>query len=149
KRSFVVKLDPRLHTTQAQLEQRFDLLMRIHAALNRLDSNLNRAIDARSALEKAVSDKSVSSAAAGPALKELRHDIDGLVDLRIQSSEGALVYPGRLRSWLTSIAAQVSTAFVPPTPSMVEVADGYIHDAAAGVARLQSDVAAANAVMKH
>ncbi len=149
KQSFVVKLDPRLHTTQAQLEQRFDLLMRIHAALNRLDSNLNRAIDARSALEKAIADKRVSSAAAAPALKELRHDIDGLVDLRIQSSEGALVYPGRLRSWLTSIATQVSTAFVPPTPSMVEVADGYIHDAAAGVTRLQSEVAAARKVMNH
>ena len=147
--SFVVKLDPRLHTTQAQLEQRFDLLMRIHAALNRLDSNLNRAIAARSALEKAIAEKRVPSAAAGPALQQLRHDIDGLVDLRIQSSEGALVYPGRLRSWLTSIATQVSTAFVAPTPSMVEVADGYIQNAAAGVARLHSDVAAARKVMNH
>jgi photosystem II stability/assembly factor-like uncharacterized protein len=149
KQSFVVKLDPRLHTTQAQIEQRFDLLMRIHAALNRLDTNLNQAIDARNALAKAISDKRVSAKAAGPALTALRHDIDGLVDLRIQSSEGALVYPGRLRSWLTSIATQVSTAFVPPTPSMVEVADGYIHDAAAGVVRLQSDVAAAHKVMNH
>lgn len=149
KQPFVVKLDPRLHTTQAQLVQRFNLLMRIHAALNRLDSNLNRAIDARSALEKAVSVKSVSAAAAGPALKQLRHDIDGLVDLRIQSSEGALVYPPRLRSWLSSIATQVSTAFVPPTPSMVKVANGYIHDAATGVARLQADVAAAHKVMNH
>ncbi len=73
----------------------------------------------------------------------LNHDIDGLVDLKIQSGEGALVYPGRLRAWLTSIAGQVSMAFVPPTPAMVQVADGYISDAASGVSRLQSDVAAA------
>ena len=72
-----------------------------------------------------------------------------MVDLKIQSSEGALVYPPRLRAWLTLIAGQVSTAFVAPTPAMVQVADGYIADAAAGVPRLQSDVAAANAVLKH
>lgn len=149
RRAFVVKLDPRLPTTQAQLQQRFDLLMRIHGALNRLDVNLNRAIDARSALEKAMAHRSVAAAAAQPALGLLNRDIDDLVDLRIQSSEGALVYPPRLRSWLTSIAGQVSMAFVPPTPAMVEVADDYIRDAAEGVSRLHADVAAANRVLKH
>jgi photosystem II stability/assembly factor-like uncharacterized protein len=149
KQPFVVKLDPTSQTTQAQLQQRFDLLMRIHEALNRLDSNLNRAIDARAALQKAVADNSVSGDGAQPALGRLNRDMDALVDLKIQSSEGALVYPGRLRSWLTSIADQVSTALVPPTPAMVEVADGYINDAATGVSRLQSDVAAANKVMNH
>jgi hypothetical protein len=59
------------------------------------------------------------------------------------------VYPPRLRSWLTSIAGQVSMAFVPPTPAMVEVADDYIRDAAEGVSRLHADVAAANRVLKH
>jgi hypothetical protein len=52
KQPFVVKLDPTLQTTQAQLQQRFDLLMRIHDALNRLDINLNKAIAARAALER-------------------------------------------------------------------------------------------------
>jgi hypothetical protein len=72
-----------------------------------------------------------------------------MLDLKIQSSKGALVYPPRLREWLTLIAGQVSTAFVAPTPAMVQVADGYIADAAAGVPRLQSDVAAANGALKH
>ena len=40
-------------------------------------------------------------------------------------------------------------AFVPPTPAMVLVADGYINDAGSGVSRLQSDVAAANKVLNH
>ncbi len=149
KQPFVVELDPRLQTTQAQLQQRFDLLMRIHDAVNRLDTSLNRAIDARSALEKAVADKSVSTSRAQPALDGLSRDIDDLVDLRIQSGEGALVYPGRLRSWLTSIASQVSEALVPPTPAMVQVADGYIQDAGAGVSRLQSDITAAREVSSH
>ncbi len=149
KQSFMVKLDPTLQTTQAGLQQRFDLLMRLHAAVNRLDVNLNQAIDDRSALEKAVADKSVSAGKARPVLSRLSRDIDGQVDLKIQSSEGALVYPPRLREWLTLTAGQVSTAFVAPTPAMVQVADGYIADAAAGVRRLQSDVAAANGVLKH
>jgi photosystem II stability/assembly factor-like uncharacterized protein len=149
KRRFTVELDPALRTTQAQLQQRFDLLMRIHDALSRLDSHLNQAIDSRDALAKAVAGGSVPASAAQPALARLNRDIGQLVDLRIQSSEGALVYPPRLRSWLTSIASQVGMAFVPPTPSMVKVADGYINDAAAGVSRLRSDVAAANGMLHH
>ncbi|HEV2214838.1 MAG TPA: hypothetical protein VGR64_06075, partial [Terracidiphilus sp.] len=143
KQPFAVSLDPRLHTTQAQLEQRFALLMRIHNAMNKLDTNLNAALDARDALQKAN-----SGSQAQPALDSLNRDIDNLVDLRIQSGEGALVYPPRLRSWLSAISSQISTALVPPTPAMVQVANGYINDTDAGVARLKSDVAAANKLLK-
>jgi hypothetical protein len=146
--SFEVKLDPNLNTTQAELKQRFDLLMRIHDAVNELDTTLNQAIAARDSLQQAIDEKSLSADQAKPALDRLSHDIDGLVDLKIQSGEGALVYPGRLRSWLTSIASQVSLALVPPTPAMVKVADGYIQDANAGVSRLKSDVTAAHGVLK-
>ncbi len=149
KQAFAVKLDPTVATTQSQLQQRFALLMRIQDALNGLDTNLNQAIDARDALQKAEADRSVSGGDAQAAVDHLNRDIDALVDLKIQSGEGALVYPGRLRAWLSAIAGQVSMAFVPPTPTMVQVADGYINDAAAGVSRLQSDVAAANQVLHH
>jgi len=149
KQPFVVKLDPRLQTTQAELQQRFDLLMRIHDALNQLDTNLNQAIDARDALQKSISSGSASGNQEQPALDRLNKDIDDLVDLKIQSGEGALVYPPRLRSWLSSIAGQISMALVPPTPAMVEVAEGYIQDAGSGVSRLQADVAAANGVLHH
>jgi hypothetical protein len=149
KQSFVVKLDPTVQTTPAELQQRFDLLMRLNAAVNQLDVSLNQAIDARDALDKAVAGKSVAAGSAQPVLSRLGRDIDGMVDLKIQSSEGALVYPPRLRAWLTLIAGQVGTAFVAPTPAMVRVADEYIADAAAGVPRLQSDVAAADGVLKH
>ena len=146
KQPFVVKLDPRLQTTQAQLQQRFDVLERIHDALNRLDTNLNDAIDTRDSLQKAIG-SSAGNDQARAALDKLNRDIDDLVDLRIQSSEGALVYPGRLRSWLSAITNQVEMAFVAPTPAMVQVANGYIHDAGAAVARLRSDVAAARATV--
>ncbi len=129
---------------RSALQQRFDLLMQIHDALNQLDTNLNQAIDARDALQKAIADGTMTGDQAKKALDDLNRDIDDLVDLKIQSGEGALVYPGRLRSWLTSIATQVGLAFVPPTPAMVQVADGYIQDADAGVSRLKADIAAAH-----
>jgi photosystem II stability/assembly factor-like uncharacterized protein len=144
--SFEVKLDPRLQTTQAELQQRFDVLMQVHEALNQMDTKLNEAIDARDALQKAIADGSRSGSGAQKALDDLNRDIEDLVDLKIQSGEGALVYPGRLRSWLTSIASQVGLALVAPTPSMVEVAGGYVHDAAAGVARLTKDIDAAKPI---
>jgi hypothetical protein len=142
KQSFTIKLDPRLTTTQAELQQRFALLMRLHDAVNRLDTNLNQAIDTRDALEK-----STANGRASDALAKLNRDIDNLVDLRIQSSEGALVYPGRLRAWLSAITGQVEMALVAPTPAMVQVANGYIRETDAGVARLQADLAAARGVV--
>ncbi len=148
KQPFVVKLDPRLGTSQAELQQQFHLLMQIHDALNGLDTALNQAIAVRSSLERAVAKKKDSAPAARQALAGLDRDIDGLVDLRIQSGEGALVYPPRLRAWLTSIASQVGMALVAPTPAMQQVAASYIAQAHAGVARLESDVASANAVLK-
>ncbi|HVX38116.1 MAG TPA: hypothetical protein VHB25_00990 [Gemmatimonadaceae bacterium] len=141
KQPFVVKLDPRLHTTMAELQQRFDVLKRVHDAVNQLDLTLNQAIDARDSLQKAV-DAGKADAQTRSALDKLNHDIDDLVDLKIQSGEGALVYPPRLRSWLSAITGQVDMAFVPPTPAMLQVANGYVVEAGAGVARLKADLAA-------
>lgn len=135
KQPFVIKLAPNVAASQADLEQRFDLLMRIHDAINTLDTNLNEAIARRDALQ--------SSNANSAALDALNRDIDGVVDFKIRSSEGGLVYPPRLRSWLSFITNQVSMAMAAPTPAMVQVADGYIADANAAVARLKADIAAA------
>jgi photosystem II stability/assembly factor-like uncharacterized protein len=147
KQPVVIKLDPRLTTTQAELQQRFALLMQLHGAVNSLDTTLNKAIDARDSLAKAAANGGAAAARSRAALDNLNRDIDNLVDLRIQSSEGALVYPPRLRAWLSAITGQVDMAFVAPTPAMVQVGNGYIREAAAGVARLQADIVAAHGVV--
>jgi hypothetical protein len=142
-----IKLDPRLHTTAAELQTRFALLMRLHDAVNGLDTKLNEAISARDSLQKTLGNGGAENTQSHATLDKLNRDIDNLVDLRIQSGEGALVYPPRLRSWLSAITGQIEMALVPPTPAMVQVANGYISDAAAGVARLQADLAGARAVV--
>ena len=149
KQPFVVKLDPNLSTSQAGLQQRFDLLLSIQASMNRLDIALNDATAARSKIEKAVVDKQMSARRAREALADLNRDIDAVIDFKIQSSRGFDVFPPRLRSWLSAIYTRVDYAYVQPTPEMTQVANGYIDDEHKGVARLQSDVARASALLKH
>jgi photosystem II stability/assembly factor-like uncharacterized protein len=147
KQPFVVKLDPRYPTTQAELQQRFDLLMRIHDSIGRLDTALNQAIDARSALEKAIADRKISDGRAQKALAALNHDIEGLVDLRIQSDEGSLVYAGMLRAWLSWLTDAVSASLLPPTPAMEKTANTYIGQERDGVVRLSADTRRADEVL--
>ncbi len=147
KQPFMVKLDPRLSTTQAGLQQRFDLLMQIQAAINRLDITLNQATADRSRLEQVVAGK--SSSQARQALADLNRDINAVIDFQIQSSRGFDVFPPRLRSWLSAIYTRVDFAYAQPTPEMTQVANGYIDDERQGVARLQSDLARASAALRH
>jgi photosystem II stability/assembly factor-like uncharacterized protein len=149
KQPFVVKLDPNSSTTQADLQERFNLLTRLQAAMNQLDTVLNQATAARRELHMAVTQKQVSAREARKVQGELGRDIDAMIDFRIQSSRGFDVFPPRLREWLSAIYNRVDYAYVRPTPEMTQVANGYIDDAHNGAARLQSDVAQTSAVLKH
>jgi hypothetical protein len=135
-----VKLDPRLDTTPAGLQQRFDALMQVHDAMNRLNTSLNAAIDARTALQNASSGK------AKKASEALNRDINKFVNLQIQSGEGGLVYPPRLRAWLSYISGALGEQFVQPTPAMIKVKDMFVGEANAAVKTLDADVASAKAV---
>src|SRR6185437_5314378 len=104
KQPFEVKLDPNLSTTQADLQERFDLLMKLRNAMDRLDDALNHGTSARHALQAAMADKQVSERKARKVVADLGRDIDASIDFRIQSSRGFDVFPPRLREWLTGIA---------------------------------------------
>jgi hypothetical protein len=121
--------------------------MQIHDSIGRLDTALNQAIDARSALQKAMADKKVSASRAQKALAALNHDIEGLVDLRIQSDEGSLVYAGMLRAWLSWLTDEVSASLLPPTPAMEKTASTYIGQERDGVVRLSADIKRAGEVL--
>ena len=149
KQPFVVKLDPNLGTTTAELQQRFDLLMQIHGTIDRLNTSLNQAIDARHALEKAAGAKSVSARHAHQVLASLNDDIDAVVNFKITTLEGPLNFPPKLRAWLGFITNSVSMAFVAPTASQRQVADMEIKQANAAISRLQTDVTSTQAVLKH
>jgi hypothetical protein len=145
KQPFIVKLDPRLSTTQADLQQRFNLLLNIQGAMNRLDIALNHATAARRELKMAMAARQASGSQARRAAGDLGHDIDAA----IQSSRGFDVFPPRLREWLSAIYNRVDYAYVRPTDEMTQVANEYIDDANRSVAHLQSDVERASAALKH
>jgi photosystem II stability/assembly factor-like uncharacterized protein len=140
KQSFVVKLDPRSDSTSAELQQRFDLLMKIYDAIDQLDTSINSAVSARDSLQGNDSDT------AKKAVSALNHDINAAVDFKIQSGEGGLVYPPRLRAWLSFIFSEVDRSLMPPTPAMVQVANEYVGQAQQADAKLKSDVQNAQSV---
>ncbi|MGH8232970.1 MAG: WD40/YVTN/BNR-like repeat-containing protein [Rhodanobacteraceae bacterium] len=147
KQAFEVKLDPRLHTSAAGLQARFDTLMQLNRSIGSLDTQLNKVIAMRDSLKKAVAEKRVNIAVATKGVAALDQDIDAYVDLKIKSSEGALVYPPKLRSWLSAISDQVDFQFVRPTPSMSKVASTYIDESDQAVSRMKSDLQSANLVL--
>ena len=149
KQPLVVKLDPRLDTTPQQLQQRFELLMQIHNTLNRMDTLLNQAIDARSALQKTVADTRLSAGASQAALAALDRDIGNLVQLKMQSAEGSLVYEPKLRSHLAYLANDIGLAFTPVTPAQQQVFAVLSAQAERGEVRLRSDISRANALLRH
>ena len=149
KQPFVVELDPNLSTTTSELQQRFDLLMQIYEARDRLHISVNKALDARAALEKAVASKGAPARQAKQALASLNRDIDAVVNFKITTLEGPLNFPPRLSAWLGYITESASMAFVAPTQSQREVADMEIKRANTAISRLQSDVAGAKAMLNH
>ncbi|HKV98004.1 MAG TPA: glycosyl hydrolase, partial [Gammaproteobacteria bacterium] len=140
KQPFEVRLDPRLKTTPEQLQARFHLLMQIHDTLDSLNNKLNQAIGARTALQKAVTDGKVSTRRARTALAALDRDIADLVQLKIKSSEGDLVYEPKLRSHLALLANDIEINYMPLTQVQEQgfaILSGRAH---AGEARLQQDI---------
>jgi photosystem II stability/assembly factor-like uncharacterized protein len=144
KQSFDVALDPRLHASQDDLAARLALELKIHTALDSLDKKLNEAIALRTKLEAAVRDHRLTEAQAGSALSGLNAEISNLVELRIQSSEGSVIYETRLRSHLAYLAADVELAYQRPVPAEYAVFDKLNQEAQAGEQKLDDAIAAAN-----
>ncbi|MGE5323036.1 MAG: WD40/YVTN/BNR-like repeat-containing protein, partial [Actinomycetota bacterium] len=97
---FAVALDPRLHATQQDLEARLALDLKIHADLNALDKDINRALVARENVEKAVSSHKLTNAQATATLAALNRDIDSVAQMKMKASEGSLLHETRLRDYL-------------------------------------------------
>ena len=133
---FAVALDPRIHATAADLAAELALQLQIHTALDTLDRKLNQAIALRGKLAKA-------GTASSPAARELDQTIASLVQLKIQSSEGSLLYPTKLRSHLAYLAADIALAYRRPTAAQFAVFQHLQAQQQAGVQKLDAAIAAA------
>ncbi|MDE3136526.1 MAG: glycosyl hydrolase, partial [Acidobacteriota bacterium] len=145
--SFNVTLDPRLDASTEDLNARLALEQKIHSALDTLNKTINRAIDAREKLEAAVRGHKLTEAQARPAIAALTREIDSVVQLATQSSEGTLLFPTKLRSHLAYLAADIDLAYTKPTDAQYTVFEELDKQAATGEKNLEAAIDAANKVM--
>ena len=140
-RAFNVALDPRLHPAPDALARRLALELRIHGALDKLDRTINQAIALRDRLNTAVADHRLGKAKARAALASLDGAIGNLVQLKIQSSEGSLLYETKLRSHLAYLAADIELAYTQPNAAQYAVFAMLDQHANAGERQLTAAIA--------
>jgi photosystem II stability/assembly factor-like uncharacterized protein len=145
--SFNVTLDPRIDASREDLAARLALERKIHTALDTLNKTINRAIEAREKLEAAVRSRKLTEAQAGPAIANLTREIDSVVQLATQSSEGTLLHPTKLRSHLAYLAADIDLGYTRPTEAQYAVFEELDQQAATAEKNLEAAIAAANKLM--
>jgi photosystem II stability/assembly factor-like uncharacterized protein len=118
---FEVKLDPRVHVSQGDLEQQFTLLMGLHEELNGVYDAVNQIQDVRSQiaglkrrLPENASTKGIASS-ADDLDKKLEAVRDRMVNLTISANEDSLAYPPQFDTKLAYLAMDVSSADSAPT----------------------------------
>jgi hypothetical protein len=144
-RTFLVKKNPNVEATQADLEAQLALGKKIHAKLNATDQAILRLRKVRGEINdyldrlhgsKASSDS--IKAVAKPIVAKLTDIEDALIQTRSHSGEDPLNYPIRLNDKLAGVAAITGAGFARPTQQdyqvfaklsrRVDVQLGRLHD---------------------
>src|SRR5438270_88935 len=119
--AFELKLDPRVHVSQADLEQQFNLLMETREELSRVYDSVNQIQDVRAQLAglkrrlpQTASTKTIVNA-ADDLEKKLIAVRDEFVNLTISANEDSLAYPPQLDAKLAYLAMDAGTADSAPT----------------------------------
>lgn len=148
RQSLTVALDPRIHSTQQDLEAELALEMQIRADLDSLDTATNKTIDARDRLEKAVADHKLTQAQAAGLIEALNQEIDNVAQMAIRSSEGNLLHETKLRGDLAYLGTDVGWAYARPTAAQYAVFHNLDAKAKAAEQSLQSRTAEAERALQ-
>jgi len=118
---FEVKLDPRVHVSEADLQQQFSMQEQIHAELNAVYDAVNQIQDVRSQvlglkrrLPENASAKTIT-ASADDLDKKLIAVRDEFVNLTISANEDSLAYPPQMDAKWAFLANDLGTADSAPT----------------------------------
>jgi photosystem II stability/assembly factor-like uncharacterized protein len=116
-----LKLDPRVHVSQADLDQQFNLLVQIHDRLNQTYDAVNQIQDVRfqvAGLKRRLPENASAKAIAVSA-DDLENKLvavrDEFVNLTISANEDSLAYPPQMDAKLAFLALDVGTADAAPT----------------------------------
>ncbi len=129
---FAIRLDPRVHASDDDLAARFALEMKVYRTLDALDSAIDRAMAAAPRLP-------------APRRAAVRAAIADLVELESHSSEGDLLHETKLRTHIAFFGNELEMSYHKPTDAELATYDELSGEATAGIARLQSLMATAQA----
>jgi photosystem II stability/assembly factor-like uncharacterized protein len=124
---FSIAKDPRLQTTQDELKEQFDFLMKIrdkvseaHEAVNTIRDIRRQTDDLVKRLEKHALKDSVANSAKrlNEQLKKIEEEI---IQVKIKSGQDALNYPIKLNDKIASLIGVVSGADTKPTKQSYDV----------------------------
>jgi photosystem II stability/assembly factor-like uncharacterized protein len=158
KQSFEVKLDPRVETTQGDLQEQLDFLLKIRDKLSATDEAINTIRD----IKKQIDDVSkraqglASRSTIRDAVKALNEKLSSveeeLIQVKIKSSQDPLNYPIKLNNKLAGVASTVGSADTRPTKQQYDVYNELSTKIDAQLARLKelvsTEVPAFNKLVK-
>ena len=118
---FDLKLDPRVNVSQADLEQQFNLIAKVHERLNQVYDAVNQIQDVRSqvaGLKRRLPENAGVKTIADSAEdleKKLVAVRDQFLNLTITANEDSLAYPPQMDAKLAFLAMDVGSADSAPT----------------------------------
>ena len=125
-----IKLDPRVKVSQADLQKRFDLQMKVREDIETLHSSVNQLRGVRSQLAvvrkrlEEEGDKGKPVIAACDELEKKMAPVEQeLIQVKMQSSEGNLRYPNMLDEQYDSFRSTLESADAAPTSAELAVFD--------------------------
>jgi len=143
---FVVALDPRLHPTPQDLAARLETDLQIHADIDALDKDINRALVAREKLQQEISANGSTNTQAANLLTTLNRDIDSVAQMAMKSSEGSLLYETKLRDHLAYLESDIDLAYARPTAAQEAVFQQLDQQAKEAERKLEADITEADKV---
>jgi hypothetical protein len=157
-RSFVVRGDPRLTTTQADYDAQLALALQTQAKTNELSDavkhivDIEHALDDRTSAAKGQSYAKRVSDAATAVHDKLESVRDSLVEIHSHADEITLHYPIRYYNMLLSLLGMVESADAAPTAQDTGIYREIAPKVDAQLARLRgiesSDIASFNSLLK-
>ena len=142
-RDLEVRLDPRVATTQADIDRQFDLLRRIRDKISETHDAINTIRSVRKQIEewevRSASDRSfrpLTRTAAG-LRKRLWAIEEELIQWRAKSRQDTLNWPIKLNAKLGGLAAAIAQADARPTASQEEVFAELVRRVDAQLAKLR------------
>ena len=146
-----VRLDPRVATSQADLEKQLDLRRKIQMRLTEISNTVNQIRDLRAqltALRKRLAEPGTPSASRSgliSAAEELEKKItpveEELIQVKLKSGQDSLRYPLKVDGKLAVLASVVESADTAPTQQSYELFDVLSGQVAAQLARWNEIVA--------